>query len=97
MYKFTLFTQSSIIIVSGGGSLQALVINGGVKEEEACPSVLEIIIVYESVQGRIHLITLAQEKSLVCMATFVIPDLRILIYKGMSSRPASGTFWSLII
>ena len=71
------------------GSLKALVIYVGVKEENACPSALELIIVDEFVQGMVHSITLAQGKSTGHVAFFVIPDFLMFTYKSISSRPTS--------
>ena len=92
MSKFTLFTQSFVIITHGVGSLQALVIYVEVKEIKAFHFVLEIIIVDGSIRGRIHPITSTHEKRSGHMVSFVMPHFPILSYKGMSFRPGSGTF-----
>ena len=97
MSKFKLFTQSSVIITRGLGFLQALVIYPRVKEEKAFPSMLEVIIVVESVRGRIHPITSTQGKSSGHVATFVIADFLMFAYKGISSQPTSLTVLSLIM
>ena len=81
-----------MIIVCGAGSLQDLVIYVGVKEANAFPSALEMIIVDEFARGMIHPIASAQGKSSGHVAFFVIPDFLMFTYKSIYSRPASDTF-----
>ena len=85
------------MLISGLGRLQAVAMYAGVKEAKYYPSMFGMIIVLVSAWVKIHSITSAQGKTLVHVDTFVIVDFIMFVYKGISSKPASKTFWSLIM
>ena len=67
--------------------MQALVIYVGVKEENACPSALEMIIVDEFAQGMVHSITSTQEKSSGHLDFFVFNEICLFLHSHkVSSR-----------
>ena len=80
------------MLTYGVSRLQALAFYVGVKEAKSFPFMFDMIIVPVYARGKIQPIDSAQGKSLACVAAFMITDLIMLIYKGISSKPASKTF-----
>ena len=80
------------MLTSETGKLQALAINGGVKEENPLSSTLYIIIPFTSALDKTYPITSEQGNNFGRVDTFVIPDLNIFPKKGKYSNHAFGTF-----